>query len=192
MNNVKGFTLVELMIVVAYIGLAANIAGTLLLISGSKNSINIRSVYLHLLSDAVSSFGVILGGIFIYFYKIYWLDPVLTVLISIYIIKESWEIVREALSVLMMSAPDSISINEIEDELMSIEGIKNIHHVHLWRINERDIHFEAHAKVEDTLVSNTEQLIEKIEAHVHEKFNINHVKLQFECDRCGMDEVIKL
>jgi len=180
-----------LMIIVASIGLAANIAGTLLLKSGSKDSMNIRSVYLHLLSDAVSSFGVILGGIFIYFYNIYWLDPVITVFISIYIIKESWGIVKDAVSVLMMGAPNDISINDIETKLMTLNGIKNIHHVHLWRVNEKDIHFEAHAKVENTLVSNTEKLLEKIETVMHEKFNINHVTLQFECDRCEKDELIQ-
>lgn len=186
-STVKG----GLMIIVASIGLAANIAGTLLLKSGSKESINIRAAYLHLLSDAVSSFGVILGGIFIYFYNIYWLDPVITVFISIYIIKESWEIVKEAVTVLMMGAPENISINEIETELMTIEDIKNIHHVHFWKVNEKDIHFEAHVKVEDMMVSNTEDLLEKVENILHDEFEIGHVTLQFECDRCDTDELIK-
>ncbi len=186
-STVKG----GLMIIVASIGLAANIAGTLLLKSGSKESINIRAAYLHLLSDAVSSFGVILGGIFIYFYNIYWLDPVITVFISIYIIKESWEIVKEAVTVLMMGAPENISINDIETELMTIEDIKNIHHVHFWKVNEKDIHFEAHVKVKDMMVSNTEDLLEKVENILHDEFEIGHVTLQFECDRCDTDELIK-
>jgi len=74
---------------------------------------------------------------------------------------------------------------------MAIKGVKNIHLVHLWRINERDIHL-AHSKVEDTLVSNTEKLLEKIETRMHVKFTINHATLQFECDRCDTDELIKI
>jgi len=173
-----------LMTVVASIGLLANVIGTLLLKSGSKNNMNIRAAYLHLLSDAVSSVGVIIGGLFIYFYNIYWIDPLLTVLISLYIIRESYSIVREATEVLMMAAPPDLSIKELEKELLTLEGIKNIHHVHLWKINEHDIHFEAHVNVKDQMISNTEILLEEAEKLLHDKFDIGHVTLQFECTRC--------
>jgi len=173
-----------LMIIVAGIGLAANVIATLLLKSGSKENINIRSAYLHLFSDAVSSFAVIVGGIFIYYYNIYWIDPILTVLISLYIIRESWIIVKEALTVLMMAAPTNISLIEIEKAITDLEGIINVHHIHFWRINEKDIHFEAHIEVEDILVSQTEKKIAEIEKLLHDKFEINHVTIQFESDRC--------
>ena len=172
------------MIIVASIGLAANIAGTLLLRSGAKGNMNIRSAYLHLFSDAVSSLGVIIGGIFIFYYEVYWIDPVLTVLISLYIIKESWVIVKEAIHILMMGAPEKISIQKIEDVFNKIDGIESIHHVHIWQVNEKNIYFEAHVKVEDMMVSNTEVLLEKVEKLLHDDFDIGHVTLQFECDRC--------
>ncbi len=179
-----------LMTIVASIGLIANVTGTLLLKSGSKDNINIRSAYLHLLSDAVSSLGVIIGGIFIYLYKIYWIDPLLTVLISLYIIKESYEIVKEATEVLMMAAPENLSIDELEKEIMKLDGVKNIHHVHLWRVNEKDIHFEAHVEVDDVLVSKTEEMLTQIENTMHDKFDISHVTIQFECDRCNVKELV--
>ena len=172
------------MIIVASIGLVANIIGTLLLKSGAADNMNIRSAYLHLFSDAVSSVGVILGGVFIYYYNIYWIDPLITVLISLYIIKESWEIVKEAIEILMMAAPDKISIENIENEITKIDGIDSIHHVHFWKVNEKDIHFEAHVKVKDMQVSETEELIAKVEKILHDEFKIGHVTLQFECDRC--------
>jgi len=174
-----------LMIIVASIGLTANFIGTMLLKSGSKDNINIRSAYLHLLSDAVSSMGVIIGGVFIYVYNVYWIDPILTVLISIYIIKESWVIVKEAITVLMMAAPSDISIKDVENEITNLEGILNIHHVHFWSINEKDIHFEAHIEVDDILVSKTENKISDIEKLLHDKFDINHVTIQFESGRCS-------
>lgn len=179
-----------LMIIVASIGLAANIIGALLLRSGASSNINIRSAYLHLFSDAISSLAVITGGIFIYFYEIYWIDPILTVLISIYIIKESYLIVRDSIQVLMMAAPQNISIDKLETEITKIEGVKNIHHVHLWSINDRDNYFEAHIEVENILVSETEIIIEKIEKMLSEKFKINHVTIQVECDKCNEKKLV--
>ena len=178
------------MIMVATIGLLANVAGTLLLKSGAKSNMNIRSAYLHLFSDAISSVGVIIGGIFIYYYNITWIDPLITVLISLYIIKESWEIVKEAINILMMKAPEEISIEKIEEVLNNISGVDSIHHVHFWQVNEKDIHFEAHVKVSDMLVSKTEILISEIEKMLHDKFKIRHVTLQFECDRCEVDNLV--
>jgi len=173
-----------LMIIVASVGLLANVIGTLLLQKGAKGNMNIRSAYLHLLSDAVSSVAVIIGGIFIYFYSIYWIDPVLTVLISLYIIKASYTIVKEATMVLMMAAPESLSIQEIEKEILQLDEIQNIHHVHLWRVNDKEIHFEAHVNVEDMMVSNTDAVLEKVNKVLDEKFHIHHVTLQFECNTC--------
>ena len=185
-SEIKG----GIMIIVAIVGLAANIAGTLLLKSGASDNMNIRSAYLHLFSDAISSLGVIIGGIFIYYYRIYWIDPVITVLISIYIIKESWEIVKEAINILMMKAPDEISVEKLGGKINSIDGIVSIHHVHFWQVNENDIHFEAHVKVEDMPVSNTEVILSKVEKLLQKEFDIGHVTLQFECSRCKTDDLI--
>ncbi len=173
-----------LMIIVALVGLVANIIGTLLLQHGAKVSMNIKSAYLHLMSDAVSSVAVIIGGLFIYFYNIYWIDPLLTILISLYIIRESYLIVKEATMVLMMAAPETISISEIEKEILTINEINNIHHVHLWRVNDSEIHFEAHVNVEDLLVSKTDSILQKVNKALKNKFHIKHVTLQFECNIC--------
>lgn len=180
----------QLMIFIASIGLFANVIGTLLLKSGAKSNMNIRSAYLHLFSDAVSSLAVVIGGIFIYVYQIYWIDPLLTVLISLYIIKESYFIVKESIQVLMMAAPQDISIKNLEGEIINIEGVINIHHVHLWSINDRENHFEAHIEVENVLVSDTEPIIEKIEKLLKNKFKINHVTIQVECDRCEVKKLV--
>lgn len=178
------------MILVATIGFVANVVGTLLLRSGAKENMNIRSAYLHLFSDAVSSVGVIIGGLFIYLYDTYWIDPIITVLISLYIIKESWVIVKEAIHILMMRAPEEISIGKIEEVVNKLDGIESIHHVHFWNVNEQDIHFEAHIKVEDMMVSKTELLLERIEKLLHNEFSIGHVTLQFECDRCEIEKLV--
>jgi cobalt-zinc-cadmium efflux system protein len=174
----------SLMVIVASIGLVANVVGTLLLRTGAKDNMNIRSAYIHLLSDAVSSVAVIIGGLFIYFYNIYWIDPVLTVLISLYIIRESYSIVKEATLVLMMATPENISIQELEKSILQLDEIQNIHHVHLWRVNDKEIHFEAHINVDDMMVSTTESVLDKVEKLLDDKFHIHHVTLQFECNKC--------
>jgi len=94
------------------------------------------------------------------------------------------------LTVLMMAAPTNISLIEIEKAITDLEGIINVHHIHFWRINEKDIHFEAHIEVEDILVSQTEKKIAEIEKLLHEKFEINHVTIQFESDRCSEKSLI--
>jgi cobalt-zinc-cadmium efflux system protein len=180
-----------LMIIVASIGLIANVAGTLLLKKGSKDNINIRSAYLHLLGDAVSSMVVIIGGICIQLFRMYWVDPLLTILISVYILKKSIEIVKESINVLMMGAPESISIENIQKELENIPGIKNIHHVHVWRLGEHDIHFEAHIDVDDILVSQTTSLCTIIEEKLKHNHGITHVTLQFETDKCDSKNLVE-
>jgi cobalt-zinc-cadmium efflux system protein len=180
----------SMMILVATIGLVANVVGTILLKKGSKNNINIRSTYFHLLGDAVSSLAVIIGGLFIHLFRMYWVDPLLTILISLYILKKSIEIVLESINVLMMGAPENVSIENIQREMEEIPGINNIHHVHVWRLGEHDIHFEAHIDVDDMLVSRTTSLSSVVEEKLKNNHRITHITLQFETDRCNSKSLL--
>ncbi|MBD3307789.1 cation diffusion facilitator family transporter [candidate division KSB3 bacterium] len=173
-----------LMLVVAVVGLVPNVIGTLLLREGSKHNMNIRSAYLHLFADSVSSVAVILGGVAIYVWEVYWIDPLLTVLIGLYILLQSFDIVREAVNVLMMGTPEMVSLDRVRQEVEAIPRVHNIHHVHVWRMNEQDIYFEAHVDVEDMPVSETKEVSAAIEAKLHELYEIHHMTLQFECDAC--------
>ncbi|AFH50531.1 Co/Zn/Cd efflux system component [Ignavibacterium album JCM 16511] len=180
----------SLMLIVAALGFLANVAGTLLLKNGSANNLNIRAAYFHLLSDAVSSFAVIFGAVFIIFYKIYWIDPLLTVFISLYILKETYEIVKESIDILMMSNPEGIDLEVIKKIVEEIPGGLNIHHIHLWKLNDNDTHFEAHIEVEDLVVSKTAEIQKLIEHELHERYEINHKTLQFESGKCEQKTII--
>ena len=180
----------SLMLIVASLGLLANVAGTLLLKKGSEGNLNIRAAYFHLLSDAVSSLAVIIGALFIIFYKIYWIDPLLTVLISLYILKETYEIVKESVQILMMSNPEGIDLEVIKNIVEKIPGVINIHHIHLWKLNDNDTHFEAHIEVKDMFVSKTAEIQKQIEHELHERYEINHTTLQFECDKCEVKKLV--
>ncbi len=179
-----------LMMTVAGIGLAANVIGTLLLKKGAAGSLNIRSAYLHLLSDAVSSVAVILGGAAIYYWDIYWIDPVLTVLISLYILKESFGILRESVNVIMMGSPENVDLQEIKKTVEAVDGVNNLHHVHLWRLNEHDIFMEGHVDVRDMPVSSASLILRKLEKELHERFQISHLTLQFECNHCSAQNMV--
>jgi len=180
----------NLMLIVALAGLLANIVGTVLLKKGSEKNINVRAAYVHLLSDAVSSVAVIIGAIAIMVFHITWIDPALTILISLYILKETYDILKESVDVILMSSPEEIDITEVQLSVESIPGVKNIHHVHLWKLNDSDIHFEAHIDVEDVPVSQTVEIQKQIEKRLHEGFDITHTTLQFECDKCQIKSMI--
>lgn len=126
-----------LMISVAVIGFAANTLSVLLLKQDSRDNLNIKSAYLHLFTDALSSLAIITGGIFVYYFNSYWIDPVLTVAIGVYILRETYEILRNTITILMEAAPENIDINKIKEEVEKIEDIHNLHHVHIWQIDEK-------------------------------------------------------
>jgi cobalt-zinc-cadmium efflux system protein len=174
---------------VALIGLAANALGVFLLQKMSKGDMNIKSAYLHLLADTFSSVAVIAGGVLIVFFKIYWVDPLLTVLISLYILKESIGILRDAVNILMQGVPKNLDIMGIIGELKKTEGVEDIHHVHVWCMDEKNVHFEAHVNVTDMPVSDTKRISETFERTLHEH-GINHFTFQYECKCCPGADVI--
>ena len=179
------------MIIVASFGLAANIIGTILLSKGSKESMNIKSTYLHLFSDAVTSVGVIIGGICIWTFNIYWIDPILTIIIAAYIVKESIGIIKDAFNIVMMGKPEGISIPEIKEKLELFSEIKNVHHIHLWMLSDKLIHFEAHVDVKKkTTVQETQPITERIEKLLKAKYSITHVTLQYEVNRCNNKKAV--
>lgn len=173
-----------LMFIVASFGLIANLIGTWLLRRGAQSNLNIRSAYLHLLSDAVSSVAVILGALAITLWQQYWVDPVLTVLIAAYVGWESWKIIQQALDVLMLKVPAHIVLTELESRLEQLPEVCDVHHIHLWQVDDHDLHFEAHINTRLTSLQETAPVATAIESLLRDEFGINHVTLQFEVGQC--------
>jgi cobalt-zinc-cadmium efflux system protein len=180
----------SIVILVAIVATVANSLGVFLLHRDSKEDINIKSSYLHLLGDALSSIGVIVAGILIFFFHINWVDPFIATLISLYILKESFDILKNSTNILFEGVPDDIDIYKIVDEIKQIDGVDDVHHVHVWCLNEKNINFEAHVNIKDVLVSQTKKTLVEIEDRL-KKFGINHVTVQFEHDSCKGIGVIK-
>ncbi|ASJ11350.1 cobalt transporter [Thermococcus sp. P6] len=178
----------SLMLGVALIGLFANLISVLLLHEHSHENINVRSAYLHLLTDTLSSVAVVIGGIAIMVWNVLWLDPLITVAISLYILKEGFDILRETLEVLMEASPE-LDFEAIKREIESIPEVKNAHHFHAWRVGEKETHFECHVEVKDMPVSKAQEVIDKVEKLLG-KYGVTHVTVQLECDRCEEKDVI--
>ncbi|WP_297510588.1 cation diffusion facilitator family transporter [Thermococcus sp.] len=176
-----------IMLPVALIGLIANLLSVLLLHSHA-HGLNVRSAYLHLLSDTLSSVAVVLGGLLILFYGVNWVDPLVTVLIALYILREAYEVLRESIEVLMEASPE-LDLGAIKAEIESIPGVKNAHHFHAWRIGENGVHFECHVEVDDMPISEAQRIIDEVEKRLR-KYGITHVTVQLEVNRCEGKEVI--
>ena len=182
-----------LMLSVASVGLIANIVSVFLLKAHAHEDLNIRAAYVHLFSDFLSSIAVIIGAVAIYLSKAYWIDPALTILIGIYVLKEGYKIIEESTRILMQHVPKGINLREIQTRIEGINGVKDIHHAHLWAVTERDIHFEAHINVSrDMPVSETCLLVKQVEETLKENFDITHVTLQIEFNSCKGVNLIKV
>ncbi len=180
----------NLMIIVASVGLVANLVSVLLLSKDSHHNMNVKSSYLHLISDTISSVGVVLGGFAIKFWQIYWIDPVITILIALYILKEAWFIVKKSVEILMEGSAD-LDYENIKRDIEKIDNIINIHHIHSWYGDEKTIYFEAHVVLKNIMISETKMVLKKIEGLLRDKYGITHTTIQFESEETDCpDEII--
>jgi cobalt-zinc-cadmium efflux system protein len=182
----------KLMLVVAIIGLIANIAGAIVLMKHRDTSLNIRGAFLHIIGDALSSLGVIIGGIIILYTGWNLVDPLLSILISLVIIYGAWALVKESVSILLESVPAHINIETVAAEIAKIEGVREAYHIHVWTITSGVYAMSAHVLIDDQLVSRSRDVLDRIRALVAEKFKVLHSTIQLECERCDMNPVCSL
>jgi cobalt-zinc-cadmium efflux system protein len=170
---------------VAVIGFLANFLGVLLLKRDITDSLNIKATYLHLLGDSISSLAVVFGGILIYYFNIFWVDPAMTIFIAVYIFIETYKILRQAVDILMQGTPSGIDLIEIKRDLEAYDEILNIHHVHAWNMTENEIQFECHIDLnKDIPVGETAVISRKIKGILKEKYGIRHATIQYEYNDC--------
>jgi len=181
----------DIVIGLALVGILANGLSVLLIKNDAEHNLNMKSAYVHLLTDMLTSVAVFIGGLLMKYYQIFWIDSALTLLIVIYLIQMSWRILMQSLKILMLFAPSHIVIKEVEIALLKIEEISNIHHVHIWQLNEYDCHLEAHIEFKkDVKLSEFDGVCEMIERILKEQFKINHCNLQPEFKRNDIKDFI--
>lgn len=172
---------VDAMSVITLGGLAIviNFLSVLLIKKEAADSLNVRSAYLHLFSDIMSSIAVVIGGLAMYFAKIYWVDSILSILIAIYLIYSSWDILMDSLRIIMHFTPSHIDLKDLEKVIIGHSEIENVHHVHVWNLNDNEVHFEGHVDFKKDLpLSSVSRVINEISNTLRDKFGIHHTVLQ--------------
>lgn len=176
----------KLMMIVSVIGLLANLVSMLMLLSGSKNNLNIKATFLHMLSDTLSSVGVFVASIFVILFNWNWVDPVITIIIAIWLLKEAYSVVSETINILMEASP-KIDLDAVQEAILTIPEIVKVHHMHVWMIDENHIMLDAHINVlKNCNMSELDTLYDQVDKMLNTKFHITHVTLQAECNR-GLD-----
>lgn len=175
----------KLMVIVATIGFLANLISVLLLQKDKEHNLNIKAAYLHLLGDTLSSVAVIFGGIAIWFYDMFWIDPLITVLVGVYLIYHTWSVLTETINILMQATPYTIDLPQIKKAVEQLELVENIHHLHVWQLNDKQTYLEAHINLKENLTIGDTKIIRDKIAHllIHD-FNISHTTLQMEYQCC--------
>lgn len=181
----------SLVIWLSVIAIIANGLSVLLLKKDSEKNINIKSAYLHLLTDMMASVAVLVGGILIKLYEIYWIDSILTFLIAIYLIWVGFDLLKISTKILMLFTPEHINIQDVVKEVNNIPKVNKLHHVHIWGLNDDEFHLEAHLDFkEDITLAEFDVILEHIELLLHNQFNINHVTIQPEFNKQDPKEII--
>lgn len=178
-------------IALGVLSIVLNTISVLLVKDDSNHNMNIKAAYLHLVTDVMTSAMVVVGGLLIYFFHLYWIDPIVSIIIAIYLMLASYDIIKESVFILMQFAPKNINIQNLILDIKQFDKIANMHHVHLWRLDDNTIHLEAHLDFTDNLTLQVvNNLIDKIEKNLHIKYNISHVTLQCEYNRNDNKSII--
>ncbi|TXE08425.1 cation transporter [Gelidibacter salicanalis] len=180
-----------LVIWLALIAIFANGFSVLLLKKDAKNNLNMRSAYLHLFTDMLASVAVLIGGLLMKFYQWFWVDSVLTFLIAVYLIWVGFDLLIKSSKMLMLFTPDHIDIKDVVRAVHQLPKVNRLHHVHIWGLNDDELHLEAHLEFkEDISLSEFDLILHDIESLLHEQFEINHVNIQPEFNKKDPKEII--
>jgi len=174
-----------LVIALGVLSIILNAVSVLLVKDDAKENMNVKAAYLHLLTDVMTSIAVVGGGLLMYYFDLFWVDPLISLLIAFYLIKMSYTLLIESINILMQGAPANIDIQKIKKGVEEFEEVSNIHHLHIWRLNDHDIHLEAHIDFKDNLLLKDANSISlKIEEYLQSNYHISHITLQAEYDSC--------
>lgn len=181
----------SLVIWLALIAIFANGFSVLLLKKDAQNNLNMRSAYVHLFTDMMASVAVFIGGLLMTFYQWYWVDSILTFLIAFYLIWVGFDLLIKSSKMLMLFTPDHIDVKDVVRAVHQFPKVNRLHHVHIWGLNDKELHLEAHLEFkEDINLSEFDLILHEIETLLHEQFEINHVNIQPEFNKEDPKEII--
>lgn len=178
------------MLSIASLAFVANTAGTLLLKQHAHADLNMKSAYLHLLTDAVESIGVVVVAALIAWRGWQVLDPLVSMAIGVFIIKSAWDVVSETTHLLAEGTPRGIDLDEVAKFIQSFPGVREVHHVHIWGLSSHLRALSAHVVVDDQRISEALKITSLLEHALEERFGINHPTFQLECAACPEQGVV--
>ncbi|ABM03721.1 cation diffusion facilitator family transporter [Psychromonas ingrahamii 37] len=180
-----------LVIALGFLSIVLNAISVLLIKDDAKHNMNMKAAYVHLLTDVMTSVAVVVGGLLMYYFNLFWIDSIITVLIAGYLIKASYALIVESISILMQSVPDDINIDELKIDIEKYEPIDNIHHLHIWKLDDHDIHLEAHIDFNENLaLKEVTKICDEISDAIKKKYHITHMTIQPEYEKNDNKELI--
>lgn len=178
-EQVAGFT----MLMVAVVSLVGNSIATYLLQAGADKNLNLKSAWLHSMQDALFSLGVVIAAIIIYYTGWNWVDPVVSISVSIFLLKEVYEILSESVNMLLDSVPEDLDFEKIKEVLKKFDGVTNINDLHIWQTGSHDRFLSAHMIIREMPEAERVKILAKVMNLLKKKYNIYHPTLQMVSER---------
>ena len=179
----------DILIGVGLVAVIINIVTAMLVHKGSDSDLNLRSAFVHLMGDVLSTIGAVIAGVIIYFTDANWLDPLVSVLIGFLILYNAWDILREAVDILLEAKPRDIDSNQLVNDLLEIQGVLGVHDLHIWSITQNLRTMSAHVLTDDMTIGEGAGIQDQINEIVYHRYNIAHATLQLECVGCLPDSL---
>lgn len=166
--------------IVAGIGIVINFLTAILFLKNKEKDLNVKSAYLHMMADAVVSLGIMIGGIVISYTHLYWIDPVISIVIVLVILFSTWTLLKESLALTLDAVPKDINLDEIKNKALKIDGIKGLHHIHVWAMSTTENAMTAHLVIDNRQDKEQISSIKNNLKHTLQHLNIQHVTLETE------------
>ncbi len=176
------------MIAVAALGLLMNGGIVLALRAASRNDLNIRSAFIHMLGDALGSVAIIGGAVAIRYTGWQQVDPILSILIAILIVWTAWDIIRESLNILLEGLPRGIRLQDVGAAMQAINGVLDVHDLHIWSLGSSTHALSCHVLIEDVPPSASDIILRRLNGMLSDSFHISHTTVQFEHVSCAISE----
>ncbi len=173
------------MLIVALTGLALNLVVAFILRRHDHHDLNVRSAFLHVLGDTLSSIGVIIAGATIFLTGWFWVDPLISAFIVLIILISSGRLLRETVPILIEGVPPGIKASQVAEAMLQVQGVQGVHDLHVWTISPGFVALSAHVVLADQAISQAQRIMEDLKQALSSRFGIEHTTIQFECESCG-------
>ncbi len=172
----------KIIAIIAFIGILINGGSAIMFFRDKEKDMNVKSAFLHLASDALVSLGLVVGGIIIYFTKLYWIDPLLSIIICGVIIVSTWSLLKDSLRLSLDGVPENVDTQKVKAEILQTNGVKDIHHLHIWAISTTENAITAHLVVSSNLSNAEVSKLKDNLKHELEELNVHHSTLEIDFD----------